>query len=59
MVCKMPETLPIYWLNLRLKLGNQEQSVAKCSSLCTFGGGWRERDGDDRMMIQFPRLLES
>ena len=33
MVCKMPETLPIYWLKLRLKLGNQEQSVAKCSSL--------------------------
>ena len=58
MVCKMPETLPICWLNVRLKLGNQEQSVAKCS-LCTFGGGWRETDGDDRMMIQFPRLLES
>ena len=59
MVCKMPETLPIYWLNLRLKLGNQEQSVAKCSSLSTFGVGWRETDGDDRMMIQFPWLLES
>ena len=47
MVCKMPETLPIYWLNLRLKLGNQEQSVAKCSSLCTFGGEerWMEMIG--------------
>ena len=28
MVCKMPETLPICWLNVRLKLGSQEQSVA-------------------------------
>ena len=47
MVCKMPETLPICWLNLRLKLGNQEQSVAKCSSLCTFGGEerWMEMIG--------------
>ena len=44
MVCKMPETLPICWLNVRLKLGNQEQSVAKCSSLCTFGGGERRME---------------
>ena len=36
------------------------QPGAECSQVQqprTFGGG--ERDGDDRMMIQFPRLLES